>query len=118
MKQVVAAILFFLGSITLAGAQETPTPIPTPPQGFPLQTFVMCDTKEAMHEVLNKYGEYPIVEGQGTFFVQGGQVLQGTMQFWGNTETKSFTVTIDNGQFMCMLTNGKDLKPVVPEATL
>ena len=114
MKKVVAAILFFASS-TLAFAQEEPN---IPSQGFPMQTITMCDTVEKMHEVLTKYGEMPMVEGKGSFFVQGGQQLLGQMQFWYNAETKSYSVTLSNGQFMCLVTSGTELAPAMPEANL
>lgn len=108
MNKVVAAILF-LCSATLASAQETPE---VPSRGFPMQTFTMCDTVDKMIAVLQNYDEVPMIKGQGSMFVQGGQQLLGEMMFWYNQETKSFTITLSNGQFMCMLTSGKDLEPM------
>ena len=115
MMKVVAAILIFLGLTTMGTAQETPQ---LPQQGFPIQSFVMCDSKEEMIKVLKKYGEVPVIQGDGSIFVQNGQQLLGVMTFWSNHETMSYTVTLDNGSFMCMLTSGKDIKPAIPEATL
>jgi len=100
---LLASGLAILTTVSVSAQEQTPT---IPPQGFPMQTFVMCDSVEKMESVLKRYGETPMVQGQGSFFMSNGQQLSGMTQFWFNNETKTFTVTIKNNGYMCMLTSG------------
>ena len=115
MRSIVAilATTFFVASTSLAQQSEpTPNPnIPTPPQGFPMALTVMCDTVDKMSALLqSRYGEKPIASGTGLMMTQG-QALSGQMMMWGNVETNSYSVTMDNGKIMCMLLSGKDFGP-------
>lgn len=105
MKKVVAAILIFAWS-TVASAQESEQ------RGFPMPTVTMCDSAANMTGVLSKYDEVPMLRGEGSMFSTDGQQLTGEMQFWYSAANMTYTVTISNGQIMCMLTSGRALEPV------
>lgn len=116
MRLLVAilASTFLVASTSLA-QQSEPTPNPNiplqPQQGFPMALTVMCDTVDKMSALLqSRYGEKPIASGTGLMMTQG-QALSGQMLMWGNVETNSYSVTMDNGKIMCMLLSGKDFGP-------
>tara|TARA_B100000900_G_C20578192_1_gene716255 strand:- start:143 stop:511 length:369 start_codon:yes stop_codon:yes gene_type:complete len=118
MRLVVAILAtFFVASTSLAQQSEpTPNPqIPAPQNGFPIALTVMCDTVDKMSAVLEaRYNEVPIATGTGLMMTQG-QALSGTMLMWGNPESKTYSITMDNGKIMCMLLTGKEFGPVKPK---
>jgi hypothetical protein len=78
-------------------------PIPTPCGNIPLDELY-----------LEKYGEIPFLEGDGSIVVGPDQAVNGIVEMYVNPETKSFTIVFNiNDKLYCMLTSGKDLKPFV-----
>ena len=61
--------------------------------------------------IYNKYGEQPLANGKGSIFSGNGQQLLGTMTYWLNAETGTFSVTITNGDIMCLVMMGNDFEP-------
>lgn len=114
MRLVVAILAtFFVASTSLAQEDSKPDPtMPLPQQGFPMQLTVMCDTVDRMSALLQaRYDEVPIASGTGLMITQG-QALTGQMMLWGNPDSNSYSVTMDNGKIMCMMLSGKDFGPV------
>lgn len=95
---------------TLSVSAQEQTPIPQ--QGFPMPMSATCDTTDKMTDVIfNKYGEQPLANGKGSIFAANGQQLLGTMTYWVNAVTGTFSVTITNGQIMCLVMMGSDFAP-------
>lgn len=106
---LLASGLAILNALSVSAQEQTPT---IPQTGFPMPTMATCDTSEKMVDVIyNKYGEQPLANGKGSLFHQNGQQLLGSMTYWVNPETGTFSVTITNGPIMCLVMMGKDFAP-------
>jgi len=106
---LLASGLAILNALSVSAQEQTPT---IPQTGFPMPTMSTCDTSEKMVDVIyNKYGEQPLANGNGSLFHQNGQQLLGSMTYWVNAETGTFSVTITNGPIMCLVMMGKDFAP-------
>ena len=110
MKMLIAKLLVLglaLSNPQLLSAEET-----TQGTSLPILTLITCDTVDKMTGVLaEKYSEVPVVEGTGTIFSQQGQIIDGKMTFWANIDKGTYSVTIDNGQLMCLVINGIKMSP-------
>lgn len=105
---LLASGLAILSTLSVSAQEQTPIP----QLGFPMPTTTTCDTSEKMVDVIyNKYGEQPLANGKGSIFSANGQQLLGTMTYWVNAETGTFSVTITNGQIMCLVMMGSDFAP-------
>jgi len=102
----------WLLSVPPASAQDVGPDLDQPQQIMRIGTVSQCDTLEKMATVIKKYGEIPLVTGQGSVFLIQGQALPGNVTVWLHPQGESFSVTIDNGQIACMLTSGVKMKPV------
>lgn len=72
-----------------------------------------CDqTKKVISNLTTVFNEKPIVDGQGAVLLANGELLQGYTVITGNSETASYSVTMnfDNG-YTCILTFGKQIAP-------
>ena len=106
---LLASGLAILNTLSVSAQEQTPTP---PQQGFPMPTMTTCDTSEKMVDVIyNKYGEQPLANGNGSLFHQNGQLLAGVMTYWVNAKTGTFSITVTNGQLMCLVMMGNGFKP-------
>ena len=106
---LLASGLAILNALSVSAQEQTPT---IPQTGFPMPTMATCDTSEKMVDVIyNKYGEQPLANGKGSIFAANGQMLVGTMTYWINAETGTFSITITNGQLMCLVMMGSDFEP-------
>jgi len=109
---LLASGLAILNALSVSAQEQTPT---IPQTGFPMPTMATCDTSEKMVDVIyNKYGEQPLANGKGSIFSGNGQQLLGTMTYWLNAETGTFSVTITNGDIMCLVISGNDFEPAIP----
>jgi len=109
--KMLAALLLVLG-LAISHPQTSFAQEPTQETGLPMMTIITCDTIDKMTEVLaEKYKEVPVVEGTGTIFSQQGQIIDGKMTFWANIDKGTYSVTIDNGQLMCLVINGIKMAP-------
>ena len=105
---LLAGGLAILTTLSVSAQEQTPTP----QTGFPMPTMTTCDTTDKMVDVIyNRYGEEPLANGKGSIFAQSGQNLLGTMTYWVNSETRTFSVTITNGDIMCLVIMGNDFEP-------
>ena len=105
---LLASGLAILNALSVSAQEQTPLP----QQGFPMPTMATCDTSAKMVDVIyNKYGEQPLANGKGSIFAPNGQQLLGTMTYWINAETGTFSVTITNGDIMCLVMMGSDFEP-------
>jgi|DEB0MinimDraft_6_1074348.scaffolds.fasta_scaffold20561_6 hypothetical protein len=106
---LLASGLAILNALSVSAQEQTPT---IPQTGFPMSTMVTCDTSEKMADVIyNKYGEQPLATGKGSIFSGNGQLLVGTMTYWINAETRTFSLTITNGEIMCLVLMGNEFEP-------
>ena len=109
---LLASGLAILNALSVSAQEQTPT---IPQTGFPMPTMATCDTSEKMVDVIyNQYGEQPLANGKGSIFSGNGQQLLGTMTYWLNAETGTFSVTITNGDIMCLVMMGNDFEPAIP----
>ena len=107
---LLASGLAILNALSVSAQEQTPT---TPQSGFPMPTIATCDTMEKMLAVIvDKYEEMPLISGEGSVIHQNGQMMTGTMTLWTNFETSSFSVTLDNGNLMCLVSMGNKLFPM------
>jgi hypothetical protein len=105
---LLASGLAILTTLSVSAQEQTPTP----QQGFPMSTLATCDTTQKMTDVIyNKYGELPLANGKGSIFAANGRLLIGTMTYWLNAETGTFSVTITNGELMCLVIMGDTFEP-------
>jgi len=103
---LLASGLAILNALSVSAQEQTPN------NGFPMPTMAQCDSSEKMVDVIyNKYGEQPLANGKGSIFAANGQMLVGTMTYWINAETGTFSITITNGQLMCLVLMGSDFEP-------
>ena len=106
---LLASGLAILNALSVSAQEQTPQ------QGFPMPTMATCDTSEKMIDVIyNQYGEQPLANGKGSIFSVNGQQLLGTMTYWLNAETGTFSVPITNGDIMCLVISGNDFEPAIP----
>ena len=107
---LLAGGLAILNALSVSAQGQTPT---TPQTGFPMPTIATCDTTEKMLAVIvDKYEEVPLISGEGYVIHQNGQMMTGTMTLWTNFKTSSFSVTLDNGNHMCLISMGNKLFPI------
>ena len=100
---LLASGLAILNALSVSAQEQTQQ------QGFPMPTMATCDSVENMTNVIMiKYNEQALVSGNGSVFAQNGQMLVGNMTVWANAETRSFSVTLDNGTIMCLLSSGTE----------
>lgn len=103
---LLASGLAIMNTLSVSAQEQTPS------QGFPMPTMATCDTSEKMTDVIyNRYGEQPLANGNGSIFHQNGQLLIGSMTYWVNAKTGTFSVTITNGPMMCLVMMGDGFKP-------
>lgn len=107
---LLASGLAILNALSVSAQEQTPT---TPQTGFPMPTIATCDTTEKMLSIIvDKYKEMPLISGEGSVIHQNGQMMTGTMTLWTNFKTSSFSVTLDNGNLMCLISMGNKLFPI------
>jgi hypothetical protein len=107
---LLASGLAILNALSVSAQEQTPT---IPQTGFPMPTIATCDTTEKMLSVIvDKYEEMPLISGEGSVIHQNGQMMTGTMTLWTNFKTSSFSVTLDNGNLMCLISMGNKLFPI------
>ena len=107
---LLASGLAILNALSVSAQEQTPT---TPQPGFPMLTIATCDTTEKMLAVIvDQYEEVPLISGEGSVIHQNGQMMTGTMTLWTNFKTSSFSVTLDNGNLMCLISYGNKLFPI------
>jgi len=107
---LLASGLAILNALSVSAQEQTPT---TPQTGFPMPTIATCDTTEKMLSIIvDKYEEMPLISGEGSVIHQNGQMMTGTMTLWTNFKTSSFSVTLDNGNLMCLISMGNKLFPI------
>ena len=107
---LLASGLAILNALSVSAQEQTPT---TPQTGFPMPTIATCDTTEKMLSIIvDKYEEVPLISGEGSVIHQNGQMMTGTLTLWTNFKTSSFSVTLDNGNLMCLISMGNKLFPI------
>ena len=107
MKTLTAILL--AGGLAILNTVSVSAQEQTPQQGFPMPTMATCDSVENMTSVITiKYNEQALVSGKGSVFSQNGQMMVGNMTVWANAETRTFSVTLDNGTLMCLISSGTE----------
>ena len=90
--------------------ESAPTPAPT----VILYTASQCGpVNDISHMLKDKYGEIPFAIGNGLVtLAQNGAIVNATLVFTVNPETKTFTVNglMPDGN-TCLLMSGKDFSP-------
>jgi len=100
-----AAGMFFA---TASAAQQAPES--TAKQ---MQFLADCDkTEKIVAKIINGFGEKPIVDARAGVLDNKGNVITGYLIITGNSDTETFSVTInfDDGH-TCILTFGDNIAP-------
>ena len=87
----------------------------TAPKGETVLSLVQCDVASEMLDVIEgKFSETNLATGRGVFVIatpEGPKTITGNVRVWVNADELSFSVTIDNGTLMCMLSSGGGFAP-------
>ena len=111
MKWLTAAFLCVLAIPTLAqDQQEEQSPMAL--QQFPM--FVNCLPSSPEDMLLQRYGEFPFLEGQGTIIIPGDRSLTGKMTMYLEPQGGTYTIILQvTEDISCMIMSGSDVTPVV-----
>lgn len=105
LSTISAVAVFFATSVA---AQQAPDNT-----AKKVQFLADCDkTEKIIAEIINDFGEKPIVDARAGVFDSKGQLVTGYLVITGNSDKATYSITInfDDG-YTCILTFGDEIAP-------